>query len=168
MKPVETHDSEFLKARRIVERLLKFRLRSEFEVAAKLRQQRISSTTIDRTIDHYRRLGILNDTLFVRGWIASRVNKPFGKRRIRRELIQKGVSAFIIEQEMARGTSGYDELQAARALAEKRIRQYGTVSVLKKKQRLYRHLCLRGFDPEIIYKVLGEVSDDPMNPETQE
>lgn len=151
-------DPEFLKARRVVERLIKIRLRSEYELTVRLREKRISPLTITKILNHLKRLGLLDDVLFARAWIASRMNKPFGLRRIRWELNLKGVSEDIIEQEIVRAAGDYDEQEAVSKIVKRRLRQYEGIPKVKMKHRLFGYLSRRGFSSHSIYKTLREIN----------
>lgn len=159
-KPIS---NEILDAKRIVERLLKYRLRSARELVAKLKAKQITGATIEKTLDYYKQIGIVDDVLFTRGWINSRLNKPMGINRIRWELRHKGIDPEIINQELNRVLGDYDEQEAADKIARKRFLQYQRINLLKAKRRLMSYLMRRGFAMETVRRVvrdIGKTSDD--------
>jgi len=142
------------KAKSTVERLLKFRPRSEFEIRSKLKEKGFGGEVIDQTVFYFQKLDVLNDTVFAKGWIRSRLNKPMGARRIKEELRLKGIDKEIIAAQLTEAKTNYDETEAVQKAAEKRLRSYRNLKTEQKKQRLFGYLARRGFSNESIYKVL--------------
>jgi len=151
-------DPEFIRAKQIVFRLLKYRLRSQHEIQAKLLAKNISGTVCTEIIRYFVATGLLNDMLFTRAWIASRLKKPLGLRRIHQELKAKGIDEDIIADETQRALGEYDEIVTIRNLARRRLRQYRGLNRLKVRQRLYAYLIRRGFSSDLIFKVLREMN----------
>lgn len=140
-KPEEARAYAFL--------LLKFRLRSENELASRLRQKKFSEEIIRETIGFLKDKQFIDDRIFAKGWVASRLKRPFGLRKIRQELVQKGLGKEIIEEAFARAKEGYDEDSIARQLAEQRFSKLKSIEPLKAKARVYAYLIRRGFSPDI-------------------
>ncbi len=153
----DTSRGEYARAKTVVFRMLKVRLRSEKEVVDKLDGKDFPADVIQKTVRYFRDTGLLDDRLFARGWIASRLKKPLGFSRIRRELKMKGLSDDIVQEECARVADDYDEQESIHALAERRMRQYRTLDRVKAQQRLYAYLARRGFSSGLIYKVIREI-----------
>jgi regulatory protein len=156
-KPDQT---EFPRAKRTVERLLKYRLRSENEIVVKLKTKGYSPATISQTVSFYRRIGVLDDTLFARAWISSRLNKPLGVKRIRWELTKSGIGTEIIEQELRRALDGYDEKETAGRIAQKRMQLYHRIDFKKAKLRLMAYLMRRGFSMETVQHVIYNIREN--------
>jgi len=144
-------------AKRIADRSLKFRPRSEKELRDKLTEKGIAAETIDTVIGLLIKQQLLDDKMFARGWVASRLRKPLGITRIRRELKQKGISDEIIAAETA-ASSAEEEWASAMALAKKRLALYAKIPKLKIKQRLYGYLVRRGFRFETVNRILNEIN----------
>ena len=145
------------KARESVYRLLKYRFRSEKEIADKLKIKGFDKATIDETIRYFKDLEIIDDRQFARGWISSRLNKPFGPKRIQHELDQKGIARHIIEEELHDAFDAYSEADVVLNLARKRTQKYKGIEPLKAKQRLFGYLSRRGFSTEAIYKAINQI-----------
>lgn len=138
------------KAREYAFLLLKFRLRSENELASRLRQKKFPEEIIRDTICFLKDKQFIDDRIFAKGWVASRLKRPFGLRRIRQELVQKGLGKEIIEETFAaQAKEGYDEGSIARQLAEQRFSKLKSIEPLKAKARVYAYLMRRGFSPDI-------------------
>jgi regulatory protein len=143
-------------AKAIVFRFLKYRPRSEQEVIEKLTGKGVTAPVIAQTIEYLRGAKFVDDQLFARGWIASRLRKPYGTNRIRQELKQKGVSDEIIAQEFALIAETYDETSTARTLAERRLRLNKGIPKLKAKKRIYDYLVRRGFRFDVAQRAVNQ------------
>lgn len=152
--PAVSDNQEFVKAKTTVFRLLRFRPRSEKELRDKLRAKDISTATLERTIEYFKQIQIIDDRQFAQGWINSRLNKPFGLNRIKIELKQKGIDEETFKAAAARATEEYDELSVINALAKKRLTRYPGVEKNKSRRRLTEYLLRRGFAQRNIHQAL--------------
>lgn len=148
------------KAREYAFLLLKYRLRSEQELLQRLKQKGFSEELCRDTVDFLKDRKFIDDRIFARGWVASRLKRPFGLRRIKQELIQKGLDKEVIEDTLSRyrGQSpleeDYDEGSILRRLAEQRFSKLKGVEPLKARQRVYAYLMRRGFSPDLINSIV--------------
>jgi regulatory protein len=134
--------------------LLKYRLRSERELLQRLKQKGFSEELCRDTVNFLKDKEFIDDRVFARGWVSSRLKRPFGLRRIKQELVQKGLSKEVIEDAFSRyrgqsqksgqsplpGTvrkagqspleEDYDEEGIVRKLAEQRFSKYWGQSAL--------------------------------------
>ena len=150
--------------------LLKYRLRSERELLQRLKQKGFSEELCRDTVNFLKNKEFIDDRVFARGWVSSRLKRPFGLRRIKLELVQKGLSKEVIEDTLSRyrGQSpleeDYDEEGIVRKLAEERFSKLKGVEPLKGRQRVYAYLIRRGFSPDVVAKVCKEylnIGDSP-------
>ncbi len=74
------------KARAYAFLLLKFRLRRENELLARLKQKGFSEQVSKDTVNFLKEKEFIDDRVFAKGWVASRLKRPFGLRRIKQEL----------------------------------------------------------------------------------
>ena len=144
------------KAREYAFLLLKFRLRSEKELAQRLKQKGFSEELCQATVDFLKDKQFINDRLFAKGWVASRLNKPFGLRRIKQELVQKGLGKEVIEEAFVQAKEDYDENKIVKDLAEKRFSKLKDIEPIKAKQRVYAYLIRRGFSPDLVGEVVNK------------
>ena len=142
------------KAREYAFLLLKFRLRSENELASRLRQKKFPEEIIRDTISFLKDKRFIDDRVFAKGWVASRLKRPFGLRRIRQELVQKGLGKEIIEETFTQAKEGYSEDSIARQLAEQRFSRLKNIEPLKAKARVYAYLIRRGFSPDVVSDIV--------------
>ena len=121
---IEEEKKQLFKAKNTVYQLLKYRPRSEKEIYDKLTEKNFSKNIIDNIISYFKDVELINDNLFTRGWISSRLTKPYGLTRIRYELKQKGIKKEIIKQEIALLEPYIDEENIAINLATKQKKIY--------------------------------------------
>ena len=145
------------KAKATIYRLLKFRSRSEYEIVAKLKDKKFSSDTIEQVVCFCKKCGLIDDATFTKSWIASRLAKPLGLRKIRQELKAKGIADEIISAQCRRLTTDYDEAQAVKQVIRKRIKVYYKLDKTTIYRRLEGYLLRRGFSPEVVYKELNSI-----------
>lgn len=156
-KTVNTNDTA-KKARVYVLKLLKSRPRTIFEVNDKLCGKGYRKEIIENLIKDFRERKYLDDKAFARLWVSSKMSlKPEGRYLLRKKLQRKGVHADIIEEVLADETSASDEYEIARTLALSRKKVLGGIDKTKSKKRIYDYLLRRGFDFEMVYKVIKEI-----------
>jgi regulatory protein len=86
---VGNYQQELEKARAYAFLLLKFRPRSELELSQRLKRKKFSQEIVFKSIAFLKEKKFLDDDCFARNWINSRIKKPLGLRRLRKELISK-------------------------------------------------------------------------------
>ncbi len=153
----QSHSAE--KAREYAFLLLKFRLRSENELAGRLKQKGFSEELAQDTVNFLKDKQFINDRVFAKGWASSRLKKPFGFRRIKQELAQKGLGKEIIEETFAQLKEDYSESEIVSQLAEQRFSRLKGVELLKAKQRVYAYLLRRGFSPDTVAQIVHKLPD---------
>lgn len=139
--------------------LLSYRARSVNELRKKLKEKDFSERTINRVIEDFLRVGLLDDTKFASDFVHSKMaQKPMGKRLLRQELFSKGVDEETTEKAIAEVYGDRSEIEVARELTRKRVKRYGgsEEEAKKKKRRLSDFLLRRGFDWEVITTMLQE------------
>ena len=134
--------------------LLKFRLRSEGELKARLKQKGFSEALSQETVNFLKDKEFIDDRVFARGWVAARLRRPFGLRKIRQELVYKGLSEEIIDDSLVKLKEHYNESQIVSQLAQQRLSRLKSIEPRKAKARVYGYLMRRGFSPDIVSDVL--------------
>ncbi len=151
----QSHTAE--KARAYAFLLLKFRLRSEAELRARLKQKGFSEELSRDTVNFLKDKEFIDDRVFAKGWVACRLKRPFGIRRIKQELIAKGLDKEIIEDSLVQAKKDYREDQAARQLAQQRFSRLSNIEPQKAKARVYAYLLRRGFSPDIVSEIIKQL-----------
>ena len=63
----------------------------------------------------------IDDREFARAWVADKIKRPLGIRRIEEELKTKGINKEIFQVALASSCNNYDEAGVVRQLAVKRL-----------------------------------------------
>jgi regulatory protein len=145
------------KARAYAFLLLKFRLRSEAELKARLKQKGFSPELSQDTVNFLKEKEFINDHIFAKGWVSSRLRRPFGLRKIKQELVQKGLAQEIIQDALVQAAVCYNESQVVSQLAKQRFSKLKGIEPLKAKARVYGYLMRRGFSPDTIGEIIKEL-----------
>ena len=122
-------------------RLLKYRLRTEAEIALRLRHKNYSPAVIFAAQDKLKEYGYLDDENFARIFINSRLERGWGSRRIILSLKKLGVGADCYQKFLP---SAPAESKSLRALAERKLKFYQGKKNMY--QKLSRFLANRGFN----------------------
>ena len=147
----------FQKAQAYAFLLLKFRLRSENEIRQRLKRKKFEETLIDETISFLKENGFVDDRVFAKAWISSRIKRPLGLKRLRQELKIKGVSEDIINEQILEAKKNYSEQVIVLDLARERIKKLKGVEPKKAKQRIFGYLMRRGFLADTVIEALKEI-----------
>ncbi|MDD5465045.1 MAG: regulatory protein RecX [Candidatus Omnitrophica bacterium] len=149
--------SESEKARAYAFLLLKFRLRSEAELKARLGQKGFSEELSRDTVDFLKDKEFIDDRVFARLWVACRLKRPFGIRRIKQELLGKGIDEQIIEDSLAQAKKDYSESRIVGQLARQRFSKLAGIEPQKAKARVYAYLLRRGFSPDVVSEIIQQL-----------
>ncbi|MDD2688976.1 MAG: regulatory protein RecX [Candidatus Omnitrophica bacterium] len=151
-------DSEGLqKARNYAFLLLKFRQRSEKELYRRLKKKKFEEEVVAKTISFLKDKRFVDDELFAKSWIESRLKRPCGLRKIENELNLKGVDKKIIERQILEIKKHYSEEEIAGRIAKIRFAKFKDIEQQTAKRRLYGYLLRRGFSPEVISGVVNQL-----------
>lgn len=141
-------ESQRAEAMRIGLRYLSVRPRSRREVDRRLRRDRLEAAAIEPTLDRLVELGYLDDADFAAAFARDRIRlRPCGVRRLRSDLLSRGVSASDAEAGIA---AAMDEERVTEQdlldrVAGKRAARLTDVDGEKAKRRLFAYLARRGF-----------------------
>ncbi len=138
------------------------RMRSRAEIVTRLRQKQFDDDAIDHALRRLDAMGLIDDAEFAGRWVAARAKpeagRPIGRRRLKSELIVKGIPAEEIQQALDAVTDE-DEHTLALAAARKKLRVIPTdpETLVAERRRLAAFLQRRGFGWEVVKKVMDEV-----------
>jgi regulatory protein len=103
--------------------------------------------------------GYLDDRRFARGWVAARTEgRGLGSRRLRDELLGRGVAPPLVEAALAEVG---DEAARARALVQRRLARAGPGPAAARARRLSAYLLRRGFPAGVVRDAVREASGLP-------
>ncbi|MFH0826488.1 MAG: regulatory protein RecX [Candidatus Omnitrophota bacterium] len=145
------------KARNYAFLLLKFRLRSEEELYQRLKRKNFEEPIIGETLAFLKERNFIDDEAFARAWIATRLKRPLGLRRIRQELRIKGVAKEIIDTQFREIKKDYPEEEIVRQLAKTKLDKMKDMDPRTARRRLMAYLLRRGFPPDVITDVMSQV-----------
>jgi len=137
--------------------LLKFRLRSEKELFLRLKKKGYPEQVIRQTLVFLKEKRFIDDNLFAKSWIESRLKRPLGLRRIREELKLKGLDKEIIESKISQAKKDYSEEDCVRRIAQEKFDKLKGAEPYSAKRRVYAFLLRRGFSPEIVIDVINQL-----------
>jgi regulatory protein len=134
---------------------LSYRARSLEEARKNLEKHEIPQAAIEHTLERLQTAGLLNDHDFARTWVENRNTfRPRGRRALRMELRQKGLSESVIETTLEQTT---DEEALALEAARKHLRKLQGLDWMDFRKKLAGFLGRRGFPYEVIAAVTRQV-----------
>lgn len=154
---MNSRSEAFAKARDYVFLLLKFRLRSENEILERLKRKNFSTEVAREVIDFLKEKRFIDDNVFAKAWINSRLKRTYGLRRIRQELKLKGVDREVIESQVGDISENYAEADIVADLIKGKLSKLKGIEPDIAKRRIYAYLIRRGFSPEIVVNSLNRL-----------
>jgi len=152
------NDPTFIKAKDRALYILGYKSYTEREMRNKLREQQYSAEIIDAVIAVLKHYAFIDDNAYAQKFAEDRKTaKHFGNRRIQYELIQKGVSAQIVDEVLNNLSEEHDELDDAVYLLRKK---YPAIDSEKEKARAVGYLQRRGFSWNIIKETFRMADDE--------
>lgn len=135
--------------------LLATRARTEKEITEALRTNAYPEQAIARVMQRLNEAGYINDQDFAENWAASRTSKGLGLRRIRMELIQKGLDSESIDQAFSQLDD--DELLLAAVKAAEKAARGKNPENPSDRQKILAALVRRGFDFSIAKDAISRI-----------
>jgi regulatory protein len=160
-------ESNFLKIKDSAFRLISRRQHSISELRTKLHRKEISKELIEQVISNLLAGGFLDDEKFAIAYVEERSGKKIGVHKIKAELSKKGVARDLVDKALSHMdcSQSYDR---AFQLALKKLEyiERKEKDRRKIKVKLYSFLNSRGYETEIVMKVLRDInldSDEEIN-----
>jgi regulatory protein len=151
----DRYEKELARAKDAAYRYLTYRPRSRAEVGAKLRDKGFDEAVIQSTLSGLVRLGYLDDEKFARLWAESRVRlRAFGRRRIDRELREKGIDPSIVREALDGVFTVDQEIDIAQKAAAGKVKGMQCLDRETRRRRLAGFLERKGFPYDVIRDVL--------------
>jgi len=127
----------------------------------RLKLKRYDEATVDAVIESLKKASEIDDVKFADFWVESRMHvNPAGDLILRRELKEKGVPGPIIEAALQKKAQNYDEYAVAFNMAGERFKRFVKLDRRKALKRLYDYLLRRGFDYDIVKRVIDAVMNE--------
>ena len=149
-------EKDLIRAKNTAYRYLTYRPRSCKEVEKKLEEKKFDAVVIRAVMDHLIRFGYIDDGAFAAQWAYGRFRiRSFGRRRIERELKQKGVDKNTIQEMLGKTITIEDERQTARKVAEQKLSTMKNLETEVRRRRLAGYLERKGYSYDIIRAILS-------------
>ncbi|MBS1209835.1 MAG: regulatory protein [Proteobacteria bacterium] len=138
-------------------RLLAMREHSREELRRKLEAKAEEGDDVEAVLDRMAETGLQSDQRFAESFVRSK-GARMGVERLRRELLDRGVSSEVVATALGEGLED-DELSRARAIW---LKKFGVVPQDRGDwARQARFLQSRGFAADVIRKLLKEPFNEP-------
>lgn len=146
--------AEFQKAFDKIVRFATVRPRSEKEITGWLKRKKVHESLHKELFDRLKRLELIDDAKFAAWWVEQRTTfRPKGKRVLEMELAQKGINREVIREVLS--DSPIDEEKMAKGLLEKNEHKWENLPKLKAREKKTRFLASKGFNWDIIEKLVN-------------
>ena len=141
-----------------LDKLLRFatlRPRSEKEIKDWFKRRKVYESLHDELFNRLNRLDLIDDEKFAQWWVEQRSSfRPRGKRALEMELRMKGIKKEMIGQVLS--NLKVDEEKVARELLNKKSYKWKNLPKREARAKMSAFLARKGFNWEIIEKVLGK------------
>ncbi|MEO8665403.1 MAG: RecX family transcriptional regulator [Ignavibacteria bacterium] len=146
---------EFTFGKKVAYSFLSYKQRSKKEIAKKLSQKKIPVPVIAKIIEVLEGQKYIDDNTYAKNYLEDKLaHKPVGKRLARLKLMEKGIEKEIAENVIVESYSGDAEFELAKEVLKKYKKKVRYKDSADKKNKSYRHLVSKGFDFDVISKVL--------------
>ncbi len=123
------------------------------ELAGRLVRRGAAPPLAERLVGELEARGYLDDRAFARGWVESR-GATRGPRRLRAELLARGVARELIDEALGAFRARADEETRAAEAARRRLPALRRAAPAQLARRLHDYLVRRGFAPEVAARVV--------------
>lgn len=140
--------------------LLSRKDRTKKEIADKLLDKGYDIVIINNVLDKLLEYNYINDEIYCEKYIKDKINfSKYGKNKIKANLYAKGVDKNIISQKIIEIDNNL-EYDRALALAHKKLPSLQKYDKLKVRAKLGNHLISKGFDFDVVNKVIREITNN--------
>lgn len=150
------HDEIYMKAKNKALSVLSKSDQSEKKLREKLLND-YDENIVEEVIEFLKGYKLIDDNLLAEKIVHDNMNlSKFGKNKIKQNLYNKGISASDIQDAISQ-IDPDEEYENAKYLAEKRLKRLKGEDKNKINQKIYQHLAYKGFNYDIIKRVLREL-----------
>jgi len=129
---------------------------SSGEMRQKLRRWCIAPTDADKIVESLVSRRFIDDSRFADAYVRDKVEYGgWGRRKIALGLYQKGVARDIISDALDRIDPEHYESRL-REIIDRKRRSTADADTYDGRTRIFRHAASRGFEPDLIAKILRE------------
>ena len=128
------------------------RERTEHELRAFLEDKMVEPAAIEEAVAELAEAGFLDDADYARRFAEDRRStQSWGRERIERDLLRRGVEPVLIERALAEGGE-HDELDAALGVLGERFTAAPEDD--RERNRAWQLLVRRGYSPDLAYEAV--------------
>ena len=150
------HDEMYMKAKNKALSILSKSDKSEKKLREKLLND-YDENIVEEVIEFLKGYKLIDDNLLAEKIVHDNMNlSKFGKNKIKQNLYNKGIAASDIQDAISQ-IDPDEEYENAKYLAEKRLKRLKGEDKNKINQKIYQHLAYKGFNYDIIKRVLREL-----------
>lgn len=143
-------------ARTILLDQLTRRARSRAELAEQLRRRNVPDELVDRLLDRFEDVGLVDDEAFARMWVEGRQrSRGLARRALAQELRRKGVADDTAREVLDEVDPGEEEA-TARQLVRRKLRSVRHVDDAKATRRLAGMLARKGYPAGLAFAVVRD------------
>ena len=148
---------EMMRAKKHALEMLREEIYSKTQMSRYLEKEGFSDETVKTIVTELIQSGHIRDRKFAERWIQRRLkSNPRGRKLLKKELIEKGVDRKTAEQ-VVNEVNANDEERLALQIAEKQGKKYKHMSNQAAHRRLHGYLARRGYDSDLILKIIQQV-----------
>ena len=148
-------DNESRRVLALARRYLRFGTRSAAELRAYLAKRGASPKDIEPAVSVCSRAGLLDDAVCAKLWATTLADRGYAWEAIRGQLLSKGLEPPLIDRTLHPLQARADDASRIRDLVDARLRDRARTDP-HLRTRLARLLARRGFDADLIERVLVE------------
>ena len=144
-------------ATRILENFCAYQERCHKDVEKKLYELKMIPEAKEKIMLHLLQHNFLNEERYAKAFARGKFSiKNWGKRRIINELKFKNISSYNINVAL-KEIHDDDYLNTLHKIAEKKLTFIKESNAFKKRNKLYAFLISKGYEPELVYKVVNNI-----------
>ena len=155
MKNYKSYSVE--EASKALEHYCAYQERCHKEVEKKLNELKMIPEAKEKILLHLLKHNYLNEERYAKSFARGKFSiKNWGKRRIVNELKFKGISTYNINVAL-KEIDDKDYIQTLNKIAQKKLLLIKESNEFKKRNKLTTFLISKGFETDLVYKVVKEV-----------
>jgi regulatory protein len=137
-----------------------YKPRTEFQVRKRLKERGYEDNLVWEAIEFIKKFDLLDDELFASSFAKDYLKrKPSGERKLKQELLQRGVGKDLAEKAAHAAYVGEDPYEKAKLAAEKKLRGISYKPADKQRNAIINKLKALGFEWDIIKRVVDELME---------
>lgn len=131
------------------------------DIIAKLKLWQVSGSDQERLIKYLISEKYIDEERFTRFFVRDKFRfNHWGKIKIRHHLIAKSIPERLIQEALEQEIDEAEYLDVAKKLLEARLKSIRFKTDFEKRGKLMQYLSGRGFEPDVIGRVLSDASEE--------